>query len=603
MFRSPVTGGAELDEGIVGPAMKMWRHNKQPHLFSHNNKVMKMKRLHTFIAVLACVSAAYAAAPAGYYQPLDGKSRETLKTAAHEVIRPHTVVTYNSLFPEQFPQTDVYPELYNGQQRWWEMYSDLVFLVRNGWRGMNREHSFPKSWWGGDQNEAYTDLNHLYPSESDANMAKNNYPLGEVQTPKFDNGITTVGYAYSGMGGGASQVFEPADEYKGDFARTYFYMATCYQDYTWKYTYMVQNGTYPTLKPWAYEMLLDWSRRDPVSQKEIDRNEAVYRIQGNRNPFIDFPELAEYIWGTKTSEIFYLKDQGGSVTHPITGDPELFAPADGSSLDFGQVAVGKTQEVELLVNGTNLTSALSVRVTGTDRAMFSIIGLSGHQIPASDVNADMGYKLTLRYSPASEGDHNAALTLYDGGFPDGTTFNVALHGRAFPVPELTAPVATEATDLSDNAYMAHWNLPPDGEVVDYYIVNRTRYISATPVTTRLTAEENHLEIDGCDPGVPESYTVQSVRLGFESPESNMIMVRTGSVTGISADVPFGAAAIDGGLRILPGSRHTNLRIYDLSGKLILTAPEVSGGEEYRLPAGIYVVTADRVTHPVVVPVR
>ena len=563
-----------------------------------------MKKHLLFLSLIAFAGVSLTAAPpSNYYAKMDGKKKEQLKSAAYEIIRPHTVVTYNSLFPQQFPKTDVYPELWNGNQRWWEMYSDIVFLVRNGWSGMNREHSLPKSWWGGQENEAYTDLFHLYPSEAEANMAKSNYPLGEVQQSTFKNGVTTVGYAYAGQGGGASQVFEPADEYKGDFARTYFYMATCYQDYTWKYTYMLQNGSYPTLKPWAYDLLLDWARKDPVSQKEIDRNEAVYLIQGNRNPFIDFPELAEYIWGTRTSETFYISEQGGSITPPITGDPELFAPIDGSSLDFGEVAVGKSQTVELLVNGTNLTSSLSARITGTDRAMFNTVGITSNQIPASNVNNEAGYKLTIRYTPTSVGDHTAALTLYDGGFPDGTTFNVSIHGQAFPVPTLTALTATEPSIISDTEYVANWNLPPTDEVVDYYIVNRTQYIPSNTTTTRLVAEDNYLQIDDRDPGIAESYTVQSVRLGFESPESNMMMVATGSAEGVEMPQPLLAYGVEGGIRIALQSRHTGLRIYDMSGKLLVSEQEVYGGEIYSLPKGIYIVTTNEAQHPLIIAVR
>lgn len=564
---------------------------------------MKHTKIKLFLGFLALAFSLQAAAPGSYYLPLDGKKKEALKTAVFEVIRPHTVVTYNSLFPQQFPKTDVYPELYNGGQRWWEMYSDMVFMVRDGWKGMNREHSFPKSWWGGAQNEAYTDLNHLYPSESAANMAKSNYPLGEVQRSTFDNGVTVVGYAYSGQGGGAAQVFEPADEYKGDFARTYFYMATCYQDYTWKYTYMVQNGAYPTLKPWAYEMLLDWARKDPVSQKELDRNEAVYQIQGNRNPFIDFPELAEYIWGTRTNEVFYIKDQEGSVTPPITGDPELFAPIDGSSLDFGQVAVGKSQAVELLVNGVNLNSSLSVRVTGTDRHSFVIQGINDNQIPASAVNSDNGYKLSVRFTPSRTGSHTAAITLYDGGFPAGKNFNVSLHGEAFPVPTLSKLTALPATDISETGYTAHWEEPVASEVVDYYMVNRTRYLPDGAVTTRLAAEDNYLEIDERQGDIAESYTVQSVRLGYESPESNVIMVATGAVAGVEMYEPLLASWVPGGLRVLLHTPQTNLRIVDASGLTVLCLPAIGEEQVFSLNPGIYFVCTDQSKRPVRVAVR
>lgn len=554
-----------------------------------------------FLLFFVYAMSANADIPSNYYTKMDGKKKEELKTATHEIINPHTVVTYNSLFPQQFPKTDVYPEFYNGRQRWWEMYSDNIYYVSNGWKGMNREHSLPKSWWGGDQNVAYTDLNHLYPSDADANGAKSNYPLGEVQSITYDNGVSKVGYAYQGQGGGASKVFEPADEYKGDFARTYFYMATCYQDYSWKYTYMMQNGTYPTLKSWAVELLLDWSRQDPVSQKEIDRNEAVYQIQGNRNPFIDFPELAEYIWGTRMNEVFYISEQGGTITPPITGDPELFAPVNGSSLDFGEVAVGSTQIVDLLVRGINLTSSLSIRVTGTNRNMFSLIGVDDNQIAASKINSDEGYKLSVKYAPTEEGNHTAAITLYDGGFPAGEIFNVSISGQSLPIPTLSKLKALSPTDVTDSSYTAHWEMPD--EEVDYYIVNRTQYLREGAKTTRLRAEENYLVIDDRLSDIEEAYTVQSVRLGYESEPSNLIMVAPGDLVGIETYQPLSAAFIEGGLRIILEQQHTNLKIYDLTGKLIKRLDIVCGGEEIKLPFGVYFLDTDQSRVPVKVIVR
>ena len=177
----------------------------------------------SFYVFALSVTAVFAANPNGYYNSLDGKSTQNLKNATYAVINPHTQLTYNSLWTH-FKQTDIHA--YPNQDQWWDMYSDIIFYVRNGSAGLNREHSFPKSWWGGSQIPPYTDINHLYPSESAANLAKSNYPLGEVNISTFDNGVSKVGYPVSGQGGGASRVFEPADEYKGDFARTYFYMVT-----------------------------------------------------------------------------------------------------------------------------------------------------------------------------------------------------------------------------------------------------------------------------------------------------------------------------------------------------------------------------------------
>lgn len=564
---------------------------------------MIQRLISTLIMLLSLCATVAADVPHNYYTALDGKKKEALKTAAHEVIRPHTVVTYNSLFPTQFPKTDVYPELYNGQKRWWEMYSDNVYYVSRGWSGMNREHSFPKSWWGGDNNEAYTDLFHLYPSESDANMAKSNYPLGEVEDATFDNGVTRVGYAVSGQGGGAGKVFEPADEYKGDFARTYFYVVTAYQDFTWKYTYMAQQGDYPTLKPWAVDLLLDWHRRDPVSQKEIDRNEAVYKIQGNRNPFIDFAELAEYIWGSRTSETFYIAEQGGTITPPITGDPELVSPAENSSLDFGQVAIGSTQTIELLVKGVNLSSALSIRVTGTDRAMFTLEGVKDNQIPASKVNSDEGYRLAIRYAPTMLGKHVAAITLYDGGFAAGKTFNVALSAEALEVPQMLPVVATAATDVTDSSYVANWIAPE--QTIDYYIVHRTRYLpSGEVVTSEIIAEESYLLIEDRAADVSESYEVQSVRLGYKSELSNTIQVaKTSSVAALDDSYGLRAISVDGGVVVRCDDEVDSLTVYDISGVMIKQISGVASSMKIELPSGVYFIVSPHSLRPVKVIVR
>ena len=182
-----------------------------------------MKRLRVKLLSILLVFAVLmvnAEIPVGYYTGLNGKTTSELKTALCNIIYDHTPVSSYQALPNYFQKTDVRP---NGTE-WWEMYSNETFSYPS-FSGMNREHSVPKSWWGGTTSiPAYTDLNHLYPSEMSANTAKSNYPLGEVSgTPTFDNGVSKVGYAVTGQGGGASRVFEPADEYKGDFARTYFY--------------------------------------------------------------------------------------------------------------------------------------------------------------------------------------------------------------------------------------------------------------------------------------------------------------------------------------------------------------------------------------------
>ena len=290
-----------------------------------------MKRFFTQIMML--LFATTAIAQAEYYTSIDGtKGGAALKTALYNLIKNHKQISYGSGTSSTwgaFYTTDAVIE--NGQRRVLDMYSnEKRYFGSKGSAvsGMNIEHSVAKSWWGGGKNNAYCDLHHLNPSDQNANSRKSNYPLGELTSVSWDNGVTFVGKA--NIDGSSQNAYEPCDEYKGDFARTFMYMFTCYQDLTWEYTWMnYENSTYPTLKPWAVELLLKWHKQDPVSEKEVNRNNAVHEVQGNRNPYIDYPQLADYVWGDSINYTFHLNGdvEGG------TGDdkPETDIP-DGYDL-------------------------------------------------------------------------------------------------------------------------------------------------------------------------------------------------------------------------------------------------------------------------------
>lgn len=170
--------------------------------------------------------------------------------------------------------------------------------------GFDIEHMLPKSWWGGTVNPAYCDVFHLVPGDASANRSKSNHAPGIPADSSFNNGSFVTG---KDTIHGLTRVFCPADEYKGDFARAYFYIATCYGDsLTWvekgEPAQAMTNEGWEEFQPWLRDLLLEWHRLDPVSEKEKARAIEVNKIQGNRNPFIDYPELAEYIWGEKKGQ-------------------------------------------------------------------------------------------------------------------------------------------------------------------------------------------------------------------------------------------------------------------------------------------------------------
>ena len=154
-------------------------------------------------------------------------------------------------------------------------------------------------------------------------------------------------------------MFEPDDQYKGDFARTYFYMAAAYNSLIddWHSDQLAGNS-YPAFSDWSVEMLMKWHRQDPVSKKETDRNEVIYRWQHNRNPFIDHPELAEYIWGDKKDE-GWVPGGSGDVTpdHAIT-----FSPATIPT--FSATPGTPSADTKVTVSTKNIDETVVVTVTG-----------------------------------------------------------------------------------------------------------------------------------------------------------------------------------------------------------------------------------------------
>ncbi len=241
--------------------------------------------------------------PPGYYDPAIGKTGAELQAALHNIIKDHTVKSYDYIWTG-FQTTD---DKTDGTV--WDMYSDIPggtppyvyhFVTDQcgnyGAEGdcYNREHSWPKSWFN-DQAPMNSDMFHIYPTDGYVNGKRGNYAYGTVATPTWtsQNGSKLGPCNWPGFSGTA---FEPLDGYKGDFARTYFYMATRYytEDGSWNVTDMTNKSQ---LKPWALQMMIVWASADPVSTKETDRNNALYSIQNNRNPFIDYPEYANLIWG------------------------------------------------------------------------------------------------------------------------------------------------------------------------------------------------------------------------------------------------------------------------------------------------------------------
>ena len=306
-----------------------------------------MKKITTLFVLLVGLTA-MADIPDGYYTNAVGKIDEALMTALEGIIYTHTQLGYNDLW-DAYPYTDAGSDGY-----YIDMYSTCKYnkssyhvgTASYVGQGLNREHSFPKSWFGGEEYPMYTDLMMIIPTDGYVNQRRSNYPYGvcaggETYTNE-ELGVTMLGkLGTSTYNGYTAKVFEPDDEYKGDFARIYFYMVTCYKSdvKNWPGSGQLDYATngYKAFSNWSLQMLLEWHRADPVSAKEIARNEAVYSSkignkeygQGNRNPFVDHPELAEYIWGTKQHTAW---TDGGDTPEPIVKEVPVMLSVDTTAV-------------------------------------------------------------------------------------------------------------------------------------------------------------------------------------------------------------------------------------------------------------------------------
>ncbi len=240
--------------------------------------------------------------PSYYQSSIDLTLRKAaLKTNLFQIISPHTAIGYDGLY-SAYLKTDLRED-----GTIWDMYSDVRYKPSDNGGSYkkegdmyNREHTIPQSVFN-KQSTMRCDIFHVYPTDGKINGNRSNYPHAEVGT------ITNTSCNPSSNGsrlgesktpGVSGKVFEPTDEYKGDFARTYFYFVTCYQDKmsSFKDYACFSKNSYPSLSSWAIDLYKKWSKEDPVSEKEIKRNEAAYGIQKNRNPFIDFPGIENLIW-------------------------------------------------------------------------------------------------------------------------------------------------------------------------------------------------------------------------------------------------------------------------------------------------------------------
>lgn len=229
-----------------------------------------------------------------YYSGAETLTGEVLKDFLHELIDDHDELSYTQLW-DALRYTDEDPNnkdnvilIYTGRSQ-----SKEEIQSGNNYQDYwNREHVWPKYHGSFDTGDTEgTDLHHIRPSDVSVNGERGSLDFDYGGSVVNDGGVPTLN-----LKDGDS--FEPRDEVKGDVARMIFYMAVRYEGENGELDLELNDLTYTQGTPFMgnLQILLEWSLNDPVDEFELHRNDVIEGYQGNRNPFIDHPEFAFYIW-------------------------------------------------------------------------------------------------------------------------------------------------------------------------------------------------------------------------------------------------------------------------------------------------------------------
>lgn len=292
-------------------------------MFKLANQIHHMNKF-LLLAVFSSVFG-FSQAPAGYYDGTASLSGYALKSKLHEIVSGRNITWHYGDLPAFYNQTDldryydhgnanstilldIYSENPGGPDAYEYTSANIIGSASAEGQGWNREHMMPQSTYNSNY-PMYSDLHYVIPTDARINQLRSNYPYGIAGSTNFytfsnTSKISRNGTANSGYTG---RVYEPINEFKGDVARSLLYFAVRYESKLSSFNFY--NGSSPAndtspldgtqekaFENWYIQMLLQWHAQDPVSKREIDRNNAVFNIQKNRNPFIDHPEWVSAIW-------------------------------------------------------------------------------------------------------------------------------------------------------------------------------------------------------------------------------------------------------------------------------------------------------------------
>ena len=398
-----------------------------------------MKRIVALTVLLVALTTVWAQGPneSGiYYLDANGKKGAALKTALSEIIVNPRNVGYDGLW-EAYKKTDTRADGY--VRDWYSNATNYCHITDKAGSYQkegdcyNREHTVPQSWFG--DGDIKSDVVHVVPTDGYVNNRRSNYPFGEVKNATYTSKNDYCKLGSCKTDGYSGTVFEPNDEIKGDIARIFFYMITRYESSCGSWGHDVFTSTYPGLTSWTLNMMMRWSRQDPVDAIEIARNNAVYEVQGNRNPYVDYPGLEEYTWGTKMDQTFcYDNYEGGSPVEPDYVYSPTFSPDAGSYENSVTVTLSSNTSgasIYYTTDGSDATTSSTLYespFTLTETTTVKAIAVKNNKI---SILSTATYTITSSGQGGEENPVSGTINLNNALF--GTSYDGAINNVSDPL--------------------------------------------------------------------------------------------------------------------------------------------------------------------------
>ncbi|MFP3590730.1 endonuclease [Chryseobacterium sp. SIMBA_038] len=471
-----------------------------------------MKKL--LLPIILFSSYISAQAPAGYYDGTAGLTGYALKSKLHDIISAkNTNWNYGDL-TNYYNQTDLdkyydhdasnttilldmYSEIPTGPDAYEYTTANIIGSAGAEGLGWNREHMMPQSTFYSNY-PMYSDLFYVVPTDARINQLRSNYPYGIAGTTTFYTFTNTSKIGNSAIPNSVytGRVYEPINEFKGDVARSLLYFVVRYEGKLGSFNFNNNanpasdtnplDGTEEKAFDSAYiAMLLQWNAQDPVSQKEIDRNNSVYTLQKNRNPFIDNPAWVNAIWSQTPDAVVpqtplnLTATQTSAYFTTLSWSPSTSTDVIGYKIYQNGTLVASTKNTSISIDHLTPSTAYSFTVKAYDNGY--LLSSDSNIVPVTTLASDIYSKdlLITKYLEGTSNNKGLEITNKTGHTVNLNDYRLSIQlpsGSNFYYP---APYELEGTVQNNESFVI---LHPNANF-SCYVINQAKFVTAAPQMT------------------------------------------------------------------------------------------------------------------------